>query len=138
MSTSETTNRAFFVIRPREINDLFTPHPVEREQDFYVKKRIVLKPYEYENFITDLLVERDYINKSDISCTNRGDILECLLVTKPNTDEGVLVVPDDNGFIKLAASYKSYDSSFIPNYLYAMKSIIRKTRWTYSNRRLSA
>lgn len=123
MSTSITTNRAFFVNRPREINDLFIPHPVEKEQSFYVKKHIVLLPHDYENFVTDLLVEREYIAKSEFSYTGRDDILECLFVTQMNSDEGVLVVPDENGFIKLAASCRCSDCYSTPNYRFAIKSM---------------
>lgn len=101
-----TTNKAFFISRPRNLTDLKTPHQVELEKSFSISKRLNLTRTDYENFASDLLVERNYIANYAGMCKNDNDELECIFISQPNDFEGVLVVPDENGFIEKAAFYK--------------------------------
>ncbi|NLW64673.1 MAG: hypothetical protein GXY26_00330 [Clostridiales bacterium] len=101
-----TVNSALFVRRPRVLSDLIGPHHAENRSAYLVKKRINLRPIDYENLITDMLVERDYIEKVAELCTGNSEVLECLLVSQIDSDEGVLIVPGENGNVRFAAYYE--------------------------------
>lgn len=98
--------RAFFVHRPRKIDELKVPHPIEKETDYLVVKRLILTPAEYKNFVTDMLVEREFLEKNAALLKERQDIVECLLVQIKGELDGILVVPNAGGFVKLAAYFE--------------------------------
>ena len=95
--------QAFFVNKPRVLTDLMIPHHPDDERDFLISKRIELLPIDYENFVTDLRVNRDYIENSSNSCDKQNEIFNCLLISEIGGTDGVLVIPSENGFIKKAA-----------------------------------
>ena len=96
------TQKAFFVFRPRRIDDLLVPHLVHHEQSFVVEKEILLSEIDYRNFITDLYADRSFIEKYASLCPD-GMPYHCLLVKKRKTKEGILVVPYHGCFVKFAA-----------------------------------
>lgn len=98
-----TNNRAFFVRRPRVLSDLFTPHLIEYRSPYSVKKRINLRSIDYENLITDMLVEREYIEESAELCANSSEIIDCLLISQIDCTDGILIVPGKNGHVRSAA-----------------------------------
>lgn len=109
----ETTRQAFFINKPRAITDLMSPHFLDDEEEFFISQRIELRPIDYENFITDFLVERDYIESAAYLDDEQNDkrfeeqnyVPKCLLISKTGNSDGVLVIPNKNGYIKRAAYF---------------------------------
>ncbi len=67
-------------------------------------KTIVLPLIDYENFITDMTVDRQYLEDNAHLC-EEGDIWKCLLIRRVNKHDGVLVIPLDQCWVKWAAYY---------------------------------
>ena len=103
----ENRNTAFFAERPRRYLDLFLPHFLGREQDFIIAKHIILDDIDYENFITDMLVEREYIENAAPCAVSVDGVYSCLFISRRLCYKGVLVVPDADGRIHKAAFYES-------------------------------
>lgn len=99
------TGRAGFVSRPRTIDDLRDEKNTRLEEiDYEVTTIVNLDSVDYENFITDMTVSRDYLE--DVS-GNKKEKIKCLLVMRRGFSEGVLVVPNDEGFVDYAAIYRT-------------------------------
>ena len=98
-------NRAYFVRYPRIIEDLQKLHLVRDERTYEVVKEITLAAIDYENFITDLVADRQFLEDNASLCAD-GEPMKCLLVRRRGRRDGVLVVPDApeyKAFVKLAA-----------------------------------
>ena len=93
---------AYFVRRPRVLDDLIVPHALNRERDYEVIATVVLEAIDYENFITDLLVDRQFIEDHAALCS-RGEIWACILVRQVGRKDGVLVIPEDGRYVGWAA-----------------------------------
>lgn len=94
---------AHFTEKPKTYFDLSKPHLIEEENTYIVKVRVCLRPIEYKNFLTDMLVNREYIERASVYCNSQNDRLECVLISKIGSKEGILVVPGEDGHIKMAA-----------------------------------
>ena len=92
---------AFFVDFPRTIQDLMKPHQIESETPFEVVKTITLSPMSYENFCTDLLADRQFLEDNAHICSETKP-WKCLFVQKFGARDGVLVIPD-GCYVKWAA-----------------------------------
>ena len=92
---------AYFVVRPRTITDLYKPHLVGIEQPYQIVYTVVLSKMDYENFSTDLLADRSFLDELETVCYT-GTILRCILVQQRGKQNGILVIPK-NGFVELAA-----------------------------------
>lgn len=101
---------AYFVEHPRRINDLNILHAVDQESPYEIVKEIYLSIIDYENFITDMTVDRAFIENNAHLCEN-GKIKKCLYVHGRNPDTGILVIPEDCCWVGWAAIYRGY----IPN-----------------------
>lgn len=101
-----TENFAFFVEHPHKIDELMKPHDVKDEKQFEVVKQIVLSHMDYENFVTDMLVQRDYLEENAALCVDGGEYVRCLLITGSGYETGVLVIPDHWGFVAKAGYWK--------------------------------
>ncbi len=101
----ERTGYAFFVESPRIIEDLLAPHPIEREQRYEIVKAVKLTKIDYENFITDMIADRQFIEENAALCA-QGGVWRCLLVQQRGRTDGVLVVPDDGCYVGWAAYYR--------------------------------
>ena len=93
---------AYFVKRPRTADDLMRPHLLEQEQELEVVKTITLPAIDYENFITDMLADRAFLEENSDLCS-KGIPLLCLLITRRGGENGVLVVPN-GAHVDLAAA----------------------------------
>jgi len=102
------TKQAFFINKPRVLTDLMSPHFLDDEKEYEILKRIELHPIDYENFVTDFLVERDYIEDAANLDDKKNDVFKCLLISKTGNTDGVLVIPQKNGFIERAAYLSEY------------------------------
>ena len=93
---------AYFVRMPRRIADLQVLHAIDRESPYEIVKEIVLSQIDYENFSTDLTVDRDFLENNAHLCEN-GDIKKCLYIHGQNSGTGILVIPEDSCWVGWAA-----------------------------------
>ena len=84
---------AYFVDKPRTIDDLMQPHRIEAERPFQIVKIIQLSGIDYTNFITDMLADRSYIEENYSLCSSSGSVLQCLLIKQKGKKGGILAVP---------------------------------------------
>ena len=92
---------AYFVENPRRLEELIYPHPIEHEHEYEVIKTIRLPKIDYENFVTDMLADRQFLEDNAVLCS-QGDVMRCLRITRRGSDESILVVPD-RAWVELAA-----------------------------------
>ncbi len=97
--------RAYFVMAPRVIEDLKTPHLLDRERPFEVVKAIKLAAIDYENFITDMVADRQFIEDNASLCA-KGEVWKCLLVQRRGSCDGVLVMPEGGCYVGYAAYFE--------------------------------
>lgn len=93
---------AFFVKYPRRLEQLQRPFPLEQAREYRVSARVLLNAVDYGNFISDMLVERDYLEQALPQCGQEPEE-GCVLVSWPGGKEGILVVPERGGFVRYAA-----------------------------------
>ena len=101
-------DRAYFVHQPRRIEDLYGPRPLEAYTPYRVIGTVELSQMAYENFITDMLVDRPFLNSNLFGCID-GDTWYCVFVTQSGSKDGVLVLPDGD-HVDYAA-YLAYDGN---------------------------
>lgn len=98
------SQKAFFVENPYKISDLKRLHLPERCKAFVVERGIMLNITDYENFITDLTVDRWFIEDYKQLCfIDVESIWHCILVKQKGKSDGVLVMSDGTIFPKWAA-----------------------------------
>ncbi len=98
----EKTGFAYFVEGPRIIEDLKAPHPIEREQRYEIIKSVKLARIDYENFTTDMIADRQFIEDNAVLCS-QGEVWRCILVQQRGRTDGVLVMPADGSYVGWAA-----------------------------------
>ena len=59
---------AGFVERPRRIEDLIAPHPIEKERPFRIVTSAELTAIDYESFIKDMVADRQFIEDYGKCC----------------------------------------------------------------------
>lgn len=106
----QNTGYAYFVMTPRVIEDLKSPHPIEQERPFEVVKKIKLGAVDYGNFITDMVADRQFIEDNAALCA-KDEVWKCLLVQKRGNHDGVLVMPEDGCYVGYAAYLGSLKSN---------------------------
>ena len=84
---------ACFVTRPRTIQDLQLLDSVEDNQPYVI---------DYENFITDMLADRQFLQEYAHLCHKSKGVIKCLHVKYQKANKGILVVPD-GAYVKEAA-----------------------------------
>lgn len=92
--------KAFFVFRPRTVADLHIGNPDGRMMEYRIVKTICLRKIDYENFTTDLLADRQFIEDNASLCTAKGD---CLLVKARGMNAELLVIPWKGCIVRYAA-----------------------------------
>jgi len=75
---------------------------VEQERTCAVVKVLRLGAVDFENFITDLLADRQFIEDYAFLCA-QTEPWKCLLVCPRGGGEGVLVMPERGRFVGWAA-----------------------------------
>ena len=93
-----------FVKHPRTIGDLLSP--IAEKHRFKIAEVVVLQAIDYENFITDMLADRPFLNSSLFGRVE-GEIWYCIFVTQSGAKDGVLVLP--KGDHVNYAAYLAYD-----------------------------
>ena len=96
------TGMAYFVQHPRIVNDLIILHDVMDEKPYEIVKEIRLQAIDFENFITDLTVDRQYIEDYASLCDD-GEIKKCLLIRGRDPEYGILVLPEARSYVGWAA-----------------------------------
>ena len=96
------TGTAYFVQHPRIVNDLIILHDVRDEKPFEIVKEIRLQAIDFENFITDMTVDRQYIEDYAALCDD-GEIKKCLLIRGRDPEYGILVLPEARSYVGWAA-----------------------------------
>ena len=99
------TGYAYFVESPRIIEDLKVPHPIEQETQYEIVKTVKLAKIDYENFITDMIADRQFIEDNASLCSQGGPC-RCILVQQRGRADGVLVMPADGCYVGWAAYYR--------------------------------
>lgn len=92
--------KAWFMFRPRRAEDLTIRNPEGKWMEYRIVKTIMLSKGDYENFTTDLLVDRRFIEDNALQCKTQGD---CLLVTTRTQQPGLLIIPWRSSFVRYAA-----------------------------------
>ena len=95
-------NSALFLHFPRRVSDLRRPHLIDWEQPYTIVHRVFLTAIDYENFISDMTVQRDYLREAEALCT-AGPVVRCILVRRKGRRDGILVVPERDGGVAWAA-----------------------------------
>ena len=99
------TGRAYFVRHPRVYEDLTVPHLLEQERSYEVVKTVILSKLDFENFTTDMVAERQFIEDNAALC-NRGEVWKCIQVRRRRGNDAVLIMPEDNCYVGWAAVKK--------------------------------
>ena len=92
--------KAYFVFRPRIVADLSLKNPGGNWLVYRIAKTICLNGIDYENFTTDLLADRQFIEDHFALCVEPGD---CLLITGKRQEPGLLIIPWQGCFVRYAA-----------------------------------
>ena len=71
---------AYFVKNPSKLSNLVKPHRVEDEVSYEIVRTIYLPQIDYENFATDLTVDRAFIEENAHLCGIHDGVWKCLLV----------------------------------------------------------
>ena len=87
-----------FHIRSINISSIY--HERFENNSFF--KSFVWSAIDYENFITNMLADRQFIEDSADLC-EKGEVWRCLLVQKRGCQDGVLVLPEEGCFVGYAA-----------------------------------
>lgn len=97
-------DKAYFARYPRMIEDLQKLHLTNYECPYEVVMEITLASIDYENFVTDMTADRQFLEDNATLCSE-GEIMRCLLVRQHGKRDGVLAVPDpmETCFVKWAA-----------------------------------
>ena len=85
----EISGKAYFVSDPQKIEVLTVLHLVEKERLFEVVKTVKPAKIDYENFITDMVADRQFIEDHAALCP-RGEVRRCILVQQRGHADGVL------------------------------------------------
>ena len=96
---------AYFVKNPSKLSNLVKPHRVEDEVSYEIVRTIYLPQIDYENFATDLTVDRAFIEENTHLCSIHDGVWKCLLVQQENSKTGILVMPEDRCWVGFAAYY---------------------------------
>lgn len=97
-------NTAYFVRCPSTIEELKKAHLIERERSYEVAKEVILSAIDYNNFITDMVADRRFLEDNAALCSE-GETMKCLFVHQRGKQDGVLAVPAPKHtcFVKWAA-----------------------------------
>lgn len=93
---------AFFIGNARRLADLRVIHPIDAEEPYEIVKTVRLSNIDYENFTTDLLADRAFLDGFPETKWNET-VHHCVFVHRRGQEDGVLVVPTADGHVKLAA-----------------------------------
>ena len=91
---------AYFIRRPRRIEEL-RDFGIGMLRPYRIVSTVCLGGMDYENFVTDLLADRAFLENVP-GFGEEGPLIRCICVTCRGRDS-VLVLPDRTGHVALAA-----------------------------------
>ncbi len=94
---------ANFIKNPSTINDLLHICLTKQLKKYSISKSIEIPQIDYDNFITDLCVDREYIEKNKSLCYIKNLTYHCLYIHPTNSNVGILVMCDNKNYPKFAA-----------------------------------
>lgn len=95
---------AYFVHFPARLEDLRRPFPYGDQVPYSVAATVTLAGIDYENFVTDLRVDRRFLEANAHHCRiDRDGVRHCLLVRRRGRSDGVLVLAGKGGYVLWAA-----------------------------------
>ncbi len=98
---------ANFVSRPRNVEEL--KHPaVSFLLPYNVVLTISLRKIDFQNFVTDMLVDRAFL-ENNVGLCRKKIPQDCILVVCRGYSWGILVVPEAGGFVGMAAVISKSD-----------------------------
>lgn len=97
------TGSAYFVKLPFTVDDLKKPHHTKDERRFRIVRTVELAQIDYENFITDLCVDRQFIEDSAEVMRIVDGEYQCVFVRQKGKTDGILVMSEGEVFPKYAA-----------------------------------
>ena len=100
------TGTAFFADFPRILDDLKRPHLIDAERPYEIAATVTLGKIDYDNFCTDMLVDRQFIEDNYELCS-AGPVWKCIFVHQRGRKDGALIVPTDGCYVKYAAYISS-------------------------------
>ena len=100
----------FFVECPRTIDDLMKPYLLAHEQEYQIVKTVEIGKMDYENFVTDMLADRQFIEDNAGLCL-QGEVWQCLLIRQRGCSDGILVMPENGCFVGWAALTNDIEQS---------------------------
>ena len=100
----EKSGSVCFIRHPRTIGDLMQPRLHKHEREYQIVKTIELGKMDCENFITDMLADRQFIEDYAALCS-QGEVWQCLLTRQGGCNDGVLVMPENGCFVGWAARF---------------------------------
>lgn len=92
---------AYFISRPRRIDELQAKDG-GTWRSYEVVATVGLTKIDFENFATDLLADRAFLENAH-ACGENGALVRCLRVTGRGSNTAILVLPDSTGHVALAA-----------------------------------
>lgn len=96
---------AFFVSRASHVEKLKGLHLLKKEVPFIVEKNITLRKEDYENFVSDLGVERQFIDENKGLCRIEKGIYHSIFVRCWGKKDGILVMSNRTDRPLFAAYY---------------------------------
>jgi len=93
---------AWFVKYPRRVDELKQPHALTAEQPYEIVGRAELDWMDYDNFVTDMLADREFL-ETWLLVAGEGTPMRCVLVTCDVRRDRILVVPERGCYVKYAA-----------------------------------
>ena len=97
--------QAVFIWGPRTEEEMKTTSAMGALLEYEIVKTVRLGWMEYENFATDMLVDREFLEEAaEITRTSPGQPARCVLVRKRFSKKGILVIPR-GAYVRLAALY---------------------------------
>ena len=99
---SDVDGFAYFMRRPARAEELKVPHPLEAARQYEIISVISLRRIDYENFITDLLADRAFLEPYAPLCSKDG-VWKCVLVSQRGKKGGILVMPENGCYVGWAA-----------------------------------
>lgn len=95
---------AFFVRLPFRQEDLRRPHLPGRRRLYVIEKKVELDEIDYENFVTDLCVDRWFIEENAARLyIDKDGVFHCLLVCRHGHKEGILIMSEGFDYPRWAA-----------------------------------
>ena len=86
------------------------PHLLAHERKYRIVKTIELGKLDYENFVTDMLADRQFIEDNAGLCS-RGGVWQCLLIRQRGCSDGILVMPEGGCYVGWAALTNGIEQS---------------------------